>query len=289
MADAERRDEPTSGPRETGPEAIIRWKDGDFDPIADGMADVLVHRLFAIGLDLHAAMACVEAQIAEQTVAEKIHSAIDGLDDAIRDFRGVIFDLRPTGRPPPTSGSLRALIVEAVERACEPTGGACPAISFGGEIDTATDEATSQQLARLVHRVLALVPCDHRPIRGSRSPPRPGRSSSASTRPPRACRAPCPSSPRWAAGNWRSRPGRPLPHRPAYARRVQHSRRHALARAGRHRPVHAARRARMLSHDGVEPRPGAPTPPHRVHTFTFRGVGRYHRRPAAGPTVTLWS
>ena len=121
-----------------------------------GMADQLVHRLFAVGLDLHAALTYIEAHIAEDTAVEKIHNAIGGLDDAIRDFRGVIFGLRPEGRPV----SLRALIVEAVERARGP-GGACPTITLGAGLDSVADETTSEQVARLVHRVLALVPRDH--------------------------------------------------------------------------------------------------------------------------------
>ncbi len=123
------------------------------------MADQLVHRLFSVGLDLHAALTYIEAHVAEHTAVEKIHSAIGGLDDAIRDFRGVIFGLRPQQRADPAS--LRALVVEAVERACGPVG-PCPVITLGSGLDSVTDEATSEQVARLVHRVLALVPRDNR-------------------------------------------------------------------------------------------------------------------------------
>jgi hypothetical protein len=127
------------------------------------MADVLMHRLFAVGLDLHSALTYIEAHVAEHTAVQKIHSAIEGLDDAIRDFRGIVFDLHQ-GRPPPSRpGSLRALVVQAVERACEPSQGGCPTITLDGGVDHVTDEMTCHQVARLVHRVLALVPADHLP------------------------------------------------------------------------------------------------------------------------------
>jgi hypothetical protein len=123
--------------------------------ISQGLADVLVHRLFAVGLDLHAALTCVESGIAGDVTAERIHRAINGLDGAIRDFRGVVFDLHPEGsavRP-----GLRALIVEAVERACAP-GDARPAITLGHGLEAVTDQTVWLQMARLVHRTLTLVP-----------------------------------------------------------------------------------------------------------------------------------
>ena len=123
--------------------------------ISQGLADVLVHRLFAVGLDLHAALTCIEGGIAGDVTAERIHRAIGGLDGAIRDFRGVVLDLHPEGsavRP-----GLRALIVEAVERACAP-GGARPAITLGHGLETVVDQTVWLQVARLVHRTLTLVP-----------------------------------------------------------------------------------------------------------------------------------
>ncbi len=122
--------------------------------IAPGMADALVHRLFAVGLDLHAALTYIEADIAGDATIEKIHKAISGLDGAIRDFRGVVFDLHPAG--PATRASLRALIVEAVERACGP-GGACPALTLGHGMESVLDRRAWQQAARLIHRTLALL------------------------------------------------------------------------------------------------------------------------------------
>jgi hypothetical protein len=128
---------------------------GEGERISQGLADVLVHRLFAVGLDLHAALTYIEAGLGGDLTVEKIHKAIGGLDGAIRDFRGVVFDLYPESsavRPGP-----RELIVEAVERACAP-GGARPAITLGHGLEAVADPTVWQQVARLVHRTLALVP-----------------------------------------------------------------------------------------------------------------------------------
>jgi hypothetical protein len=124
--------------------------------ISQGLADVLVHRLFAVGLDLHAALTYIEADIAGDVTIEKIHKAIGGLDGAIRDFRDVVFDLHPKG--PAAHAGLRALIVEAVERACAP--GGCPVLTLGHGMEAVIDRPAWHQVARLVHRTLTLVPGD---------------------------------------------------------------------------------------------------------------------------------
>jgi hypothetical protein len=130
------------------------------DRLSPGLADVLMHRLFAVGLDLHAALSCIEANLGADVTVARVHRAIDGLDGAIKDFRGVVFDLRPEGS---AGGSgLRALIVEAVERACGPDR-ICPALTLGYGIEAMIDPSAWQTVARLVHRTLALVPGERLP------------------------------------------------------------------------------------------------------------------------------
>jgi hypothetical protein len=128
--------------------------------VRQGLADVLVHRLFAVGLDLHAALTYIEANLGGDVTVGKIHKAIGGLDSAIRDFRDVVFDLHPES--PPAGPGLRAQIVEAVERACGP-GGTCPALTLGHGIESVIDRPAWQQAARLVHRTLSLVPGERLP------------------------------------------------------------------------------------------------------------------------------
>lgn len=128
--------------------------------VAPGLADVLMHRLFAVGLDLHAALTYIEANLGADVTVAKVHKAINGLDGAIRDFRGVVFDLRPEGSA--GEAGLRALVVEAVERACGP-GRMCPALTLGHGIEAVIDRSAWQRVARLVHRTLALVPGERLP------------------------------------------------------------------------------------------------------------------------------
>ncbi len=60
----------------------------DHDRIAQGLTDVVVRRLFAAGLDLHAALDLID----DHPAAAKIHQGIRELDQAIRDIRDIIFD-----------------------------------------------------------------------------------------------------------------------------------------------------------------------------------------------------
>jgi hypothetical protein len=62
----------------------------DHDRIAQGTNDAVVHRIFATGLYLQAALGL----IGEHQGASKIYHAIDELDQAIRDIRDTIFGLR---------------------------------------------------------------------------------------------------------------------------------------------------------------------------------------------------
>jgi len=63
----------------------------DRDRIAEGMNEVVVHRIFAAGLDLQAAL----GMIGEHRAGVKICDAIDELDLAIRDIQSTIFDRDP--------------------------------------------------------------------------------------------------------------------------------------------------------------------------------------------------
>ena len=76
--------------------AEVAWHlSEDHDRIAQGMNDVVVHRIFAAGLELHAALDL----IGDQPGASKIYHAIDELDRAIRDIRDTIFDQSPPDPP----------------------------------------------------------------------------------------------------------------------------------------------------------------------------------------------
>jgi hypothetical protein len=148
--------------RAAGPRADLAGgnvgREGEGERLSPGVADVLIHRLFAVGLDLHSALTCIEVGIGGDVTAERIQRAINGLDGAIRDFRGVVFDLRPEDAS--AGPGLRSLIVEAVDRACAPSG-ARPAITLGHGLETVADQAVWLRVATFVHEALTLVPGDH--------------------------------------------------------------------------------------------------------------------------------
>ena len=76
--------------------AEVTWQlSEDHDRIAQGMNDVVIRRIFAVGLDLHAALGL----IGDHPGASKIYHAIDELDQAIRDIRDTIFDQSPPDPP----------------------------------------------------------------------------------------------------------------------------------------------------------------------------------------------
>jgi signal transduction histidine kinase len=64
----------------------------DRDRIALDLNNTLVHQMFAVSLDLHAALSRIEHDTGDGQAAEKIRQAIDGLDQAIHDLRNTVID-----------------------------------------------------------------------------------------------------------------------------------------------------------------------------------------------------
>jgi signal transduction histidine kinase len=62
----------------------------DHDRIAHGLNDTIVHQMFAVSLDLHAALSRMDHDIDDHYVAEKIRHAITSLDQAINDLRNAV-------------------------------------------------------------------------------------------------------------------------------------------------------------------------------------------------------
>jgi signal transduction histidine kinase len=80
-------------PLATMPRPAMWQRADDRDRIAQGINDIVVRRIFAAGLDLQGALAL----IGDHPGAAKVSRAIDELDQAIRDVRDVIFELRAPG------------------------------------------------------------------------------------------------------------------------------------------------------------------------------------------------
>ena len=77
------------------PAELTRHLTEDHDRIAREMNDIVIHRIFAAGLDLQAALGL----ISDPRGTSKICHAIEELDQAIRDIRDTIFDRRPRSFP----------------------------------------------------------------------------------------------------------------------------------------------------------------------------------------------
>ncbi len=78
-------------PAGTGAADVIRHLADDHDRFAQDLNDVVVHRIFAAGLDLQAALSL----IGERPGSSRIHHAIDELEEVIRDIRDATFAVRP--------------------------------------------------------------------------------------------------------------------------------------------------------------------------------------------------
>ncbi len=70
---------------------VIRQLADEHDRIARGLNDVVVHRIFAAGLDLEAALGLIGGRPG----TSMIHHAIGELDQAIKDIRDAVFGIRP--------------------------------------------------------------------------------------------------------------------------------------------------------------------------------------------------
>ena len=97
-APAEPRVQPSRGPPPGSPQAVeggaaapakaILNLVEDRERIALGLNDVVVRRLFTVGLDLQAVLGV----IGDDPMSDKICHAVNELDQAIRDIRDAIFD-----------------------------------------------------------------------------------------------------------------------------------------------------------------------------------------------------
>ncbi len=128
----------------------------DRDRIATDFQDLVIKRLFAAGLSLQAAV----SMTARGSVASRIESAIDDLDEAMRLTRQSIFDLRASSR----GGGLRQGILDLCGELAA-AGGSSPGVIFSGPVDDAVPPRTGQQLLQLLGEALAVIGGWARPAR----------------------------------------------------------------------------------------------------------------------------
>ncbi|MFG1928623.1 GAF domain-containing protein [Cryptosporangium sp. NPDC048952] len=121
----------------------------DRDRIARDLHDLIIQRLFAVGLGLQG----VTAMIGRPDVADKLTAFVDDLDDTIRDVRKTIFSLQePVDRP----SGLRGEILRIVSAAA-PTLGFEPRLRFDGPLDSAVPAAAHPDLLAVLGEALTNV------------------------------------------------------------------------------------------------------------------------------------
>jgi signal transduction histidine kinase len=119
------------------------------DRIARDLHDLVIQRLFAVGLSLQGA-----ARLAQLPAVEgRINQAVDDIDATIREIRSVIFELEAVRVH---EAGLRARIVEMC-RETSATLGFDPVVRFDGPIDSTADVTTGEHIAAMVREALSNV------------------------------------------------------------------------------------------------------------------------------------
>jgi signal transduction histidine kinase len=120
----------------------------DRDRIGRDLHDLVIQRLFAIGLGLENT-----ARLSEQAgVRERVASAVDDIDKTIKDIRRSIFALSVSA----DSADVRATVLELVERATKVLGFA-PTLQFEGPVNSAVTSRTAPHLIAVLGEALTNV------------------------------------------------------------------------------------------------------------------------------------
>ncbi len=141
---------PTRWPTPTRIQASVRLAvHEDRDRIARDLHDVIIQRLFAIGLGLQSVL----GQVGDPDVARKLSDFVDDLDATIHDVRRTIFSLQePDERP----SGLRGEIVRAVGRSV-PLLGFEPQLTMTGPLDSAVPDGLRPDLLAVITEALTNV------------------------------------------------------------------------------------------------------------------------------------
>jgi signal transduction histidine kinase len=112
----------------------------DRDRIARDLHDLVIQRLYATGMSLEG----VSARMGESDNGRRVSSAVDALDETIKEIRSAIFSLH--ARPAATGLGLRARILEVADEATA-TLGFAPTLRMSGSLD---DEVPADAGAHLL-------------------------------------------------------------------------------------------------------------------------------------------
>jgi len=120
----------------------------DRDRIARDLHDLVIQRLYATGMSLQGALPLV----IRSDVADRVGTAIDSLDETIREIRSAIFSLQTQTEVKPFG--LRSKILEAVEEVTMPLGFA-PSLRLVGPLDEEVPARVGQQVLTALREALS--------------------------------------------------------------------------------------------------------------------------------------
>lgn len=117
--------------------------------IARDLHDHVIQQLFASGMTLQGAVMALD----ESPARERIAQVVDNIDDAIRQIRTSIFQLRPQAA---LGAGLRAGVLTVVAEV-RPALGRDPHVHFTGPVDAVSDDALGEDVAAVVREGLTNV------------------------------------------------------------------------------------------------------------------------------------
>jgi signal transduction histidine kinase len=114
----------------------------DRDRIARDLHDLVIQRLYATGMSLQG----VSARLGDSGNGQRVSSAVDALDETIKQIRAAIFSLH--ARPAAEDTSLRTKILEVTDDASAALGFA-PALRMTGRVDDVPGDVAEHLLGAL--------------------------------------------------------------------------------------------------------------------------------------------
>jgi signal transduction histidine kinase len=117
--------------------------------IAENLHDLVIQRLFAVGLGLQA----LSARIDSDASRNRLSTFIDDIDDTIRAIRQTIFSLQHS---PEDETGLRSEALRVVSEAA-PTLGFEPELTFEGPLDSSVPEKTVPEVLAVLREALSNV------------------------------------------------------------------------------------------------------------------------------------
>ena len=120
----------------------------DRDRIGRDLHDLVIQRLFAVGLTLENT-----ARIAGQgRIADRVDAAVDQLDQTIKDIRRTIFELANPDRPDDLYDDVQATVGDML-----PSLGFRPSVTLSGPLNTAVPDQVRPHLLAVLREALANV------------------------------------------------------------------------------------------------------------------------------------